>query len=346
MKRVLQAVMFLVLIAMTGTAPAIEPIPATPGWSGFVIAGGTMIDAKTNMVSGISAYHVDIGKKTVNSLADEPESLTRGAPQLNLNLNYTFSTQTQLFLGNSVENVVELDRASTLGVRQQFADKSILELSLVTTPYGSPLTVWEDPYVVGVPRQETDRTSRGARIEYDRILGSGFGVQYTTRKVDVENELSGTTPGSAGGQGLSAAQAELLKRDGNINRLSVSYRFPPAGRSQFQLRVGRLKDDLDGAAMSGDQNEIQLTHAYLGERFVTASNVFYWKEDYDAVNPVFNQTREDKTLGLAFFLFDTKIFSSKHWWGSFQAIWVNQNSNINFYDASSLIVSLGAMYRF
>ena len=341
MKRVLQAAMFLALIAMAGTATAIDPIPATPGWSGFVIAGGTVITARTNMVSGISAYHVDIGKKTVNSLADEPESLTRGAPQLNLNLNYTFSTQTQLFLGNSVENVVELDRASIVGVRQQFADKSILELSLVTTPYGSPLTVWEDPYVVGVAREETDRTSRGARIEYDRILGSGFGVQYTARTVETENERSGTTQ-----LGLPPAQAELLKRDGNINRLTVSYRFPPVGRNQFQLRVGHLTDDLDGQAMSGDQNEIQLTHAYVGERFIMASNAFFWKEDYDAVNPVFGKTREDKTLGLAFILFDKKIFNSKNWWGSFQAIWVDQNSNIDFYDASSLIVSLGAMYRF
>ena len=341
MKRVLQAAMFLALIAMAGTATAIDPIPATPGWSGFVIAGGTGINARTNMGSGISAYHVNIGKKTVNSLADEPESLTRGAPQLNLNLNYTFSTQTQLFLGNSVENVVELDRASIVGVRQQFADKSILELSLVTTPYGSPLTVWEDPYVVGVAREETDRTSRGARIEYDRILGSGFGVQYTARTVEIENERSGTTQ-----LGLPPAQADLLKRDGNIKHLTVSYRFPPVGRNQFQLRVGRLTDDLDGQAMSGDQNEIQLTHAYLGERFVTSSSVFYWKEDYDAVNPVFGKTREDKSLGLAFFLFDRKIFNSKNWWGSFQAIWVDQNSNIDFYDASSLIVSLGAMYRF
>ena len=341
MKRFVLMVSLLALVAMATAASAIEPIPAAPGWSGHVVVGGTSISAKTNMVSGISAYHVNIGKKTINSLSTEPESLNRGAPQLNLNLKYTFSTQTQLFLGNSVENVVELDRASVAGVRQQFSDKSILELSAVTTPYGSPLTVWEDPYVVGVERRETDRTSRGARIEYDRILGTGFGVQYTARTIEVENERSGTTQ-----LGLPPAQAELLQREGKINRLVLSYGLPVSARNQLQIRVGRLTDDLDGKAMSGDQNEIQLTHTYLGDRFITSSTTFFWKEDFDAVNPVFAKTREDKTIGLAFFLFDRKIFNSKNWWGSFQAIWVDQNSNIDFYDASSLIVNLGAMYRF
>ena len=33
--------------------------------------------------------------------------------------------------------------------------------------------------VAGEKRATTDRTSRGLRVEYDRILGSGFGVRYT-----------------------------------------------------------------------------------------------------------------------------------------------------------------------
>jgi len=76
-----------------------------------------------------------------------------------------------------------LDRTSILGARQQFSDKSILELGLITTPVGAPMAVWKDPYVVGTPREDTDRTSRGVKLEYDRIAGSGFGVMVSTRKV-------------------------------------------------------------------------------------------------------------------------------------------------------------------
>jgi Protein of unknown function (DUF2860) len=341
MRRFRLSLFIFALLVTGGTAYAIEPIPEEPGWSGNVIAGASMLSAETNMVSGIKTYHVKIGEKTVDSLSDKPDTVTKGLPMVNLNLNYTFSTQSQVFLGNQLENIVELDKTSVLGVRQQFDDKSILELALVTTPYVAPLRVWEDPYVVGQARTETNRTSRGLRMEYDRILGSGFGVQLTARKIDIDTERSGTTQ-----LGLPPDQAKLLKRSGNINRLSVSYRLPINRQNQFQIRVGRLKDDLDGEAMSGDQNEIQLTHGYFGERFVTVGNIFYWKESFDKSNPVFNKTRDDSTLGLAFMLFDKKIFNSKNWWGMAQAVWVNQNSNIDFYDASSTVLSLGAMYRF
>lgn len=341
MKRILQAVLSLALAAMAGTASAIDPIPNEPGWSGFVNVGAGVISAKTNMVAGIDRYGITIGEATINSLSSEPESKSTGIPQFNLNINYTFASQTQVFLGNSMEDIVTLDTASVVGVRQQFADKSILALSAVSTPIFAPVQVWEDPYVVGVERKETDRTSRGGRIEYDKILGTGLGVQLTRRTTEIDSELSGTTQ-----LGLSPAQAQLLNRNGDVKRVAAYYRFPRVERNEFELRVGRLTDDLDGEAMSGSQNEVQLTYAHLGTRLLFASSVFYWKEDYDAVNPVFNKTREDKTLGLALFLYDTKLFNSKSWWGQAMAVWVNQDSNIDFYDASSLIVTAGVQYRF
>ncbi len=333
--------LLLSAICLSGAANAIEPIPAEPGWSGFVTVGVGAVSAETNMVAGIDRYGIDIGNATINSLAAKPDSKSGGIPQVNLNINYTFSTQTQLFLGNSLENVVQFDTAAIFGVRQQFSDKSILELSLVSTPFVSPVQVWQDPYVVGVARQETDRTSRGPRIEYDRILGSGFGVRYTQRKTEIDAERSGTTQ-----LGLSAAQAALLSREGDVKHAQVSYRFPRAGRNVFELRLGWLQEDLDGKAMSGDQYEVQLTHVHFGERFTLASNLFLAKQDYDALNPVFNRTREDETWGLGFVVFDRKLFDSKNWFGQATLVYHKQSSNIDFYEASSAIATLGVQYRF
>lgn len=333
--------LFLALMVMSGPTSAIEPIPEVPGWSGFVTLGVGAASYKTNMVAGIDTYGLDLGDVTISSLSAEPDSTTTGIPQVNLNINYTFSSQTQLFVGNSLENVVQFDTATLLGVRQQFADKSILELSLVSSPLLAPVQVWQDPYVVGVARQETDRTSRGPRIEYDRILGSGFGVRYTQRRTKIDDERSGTTQ-----LALPPAQAALLNREGDTKHLRVSYRFPPAGRNVFELSVARLEEDLDGEAMSGDQNEIQLTHVYHGERFALATNLFLAKQDYDAVNPVFNRTRDDDTWGIGFVLFDKKIFNSKKWLGQATLVYYDQDSNIDFYDASSAIFMLGALYRF
>jgi Protein of unknown function (DUF2860) len=330
----------LATAVLGGSAHAIEPIPEQPGWSGFVTLGVGVLSAETNQVAGIDAYGIEIGNATISSLS-APESKSAAMPQINLSLNYTFATQTQVFLGNSLESVVQFDTASLFGVRQQFRDKSILELSVVSTPFISPVQVWQDPYVVGVERQETDRTSRGLRIEYDRILGTGLGVRYTQRETKIDEERSGTVQ-----LGLSAADAALLSREGDVKQTLVSYRFPRAGQNLFEARLGLTKEDLDGKAMSGDQYEFQLTHVYLGERFTLASNLFLATQEYDAVNPVFNQTREDDTWGVGFVLFDKRIFNSKNWIGQATLVHQKQSSNVAFYEASSTIFALGAQYRF
>lgn len=332
--------LWVATIVLSGAANAIEPIPETPGLSGFITLGLGALSAETNQVTGIDAFGVKVGDATISSLL-APKSKSSVMPQVNLSLAYTFSTQTQVFLGNSLENVVQFDTASLFGVRQQFRDKSILELSVVSTPFISPVQVWQDPYVVGVERQETDRTSRGLRIEYDRILGSGFGVRHTQRKTEIDEERSGTVQ-----LGLSAADAALLSREGDVQQTLVSYRFPRVGSNLFEARVGLTKESLDGKAMSGDQYEFQLTHVYIGGRFTLASNLFLATQEYDAVNPVFSLTREDDTWGIGFVLFDKKIFNSKNWLGQASFVHQKQSSNIAFYEASSTIFSLGAQYRF
>ena len=335
-----RSALWVTTIVLSGAVHAIEPIPEQPGFSGFVTLGLGVLSAETNQVAGIDAYGVEVGNATISSLS-APESKSSALPQFNLGLNYTFATQTQVFLGNSLESVVQFDTASLFGVRQQFRDKSILELSVVSTPIISPVQVWQDPYVVGVERQETDRISRGLRIEYDRILGSGFGLRYTQRKTEIDEERSGTVQ-----LGLSAADAALLSREGDVKQTVVSYRFARAGQNVFEVRLGLTKEDLDGQAMSGDQYEFQLTHVYLGERFTLASNLFLATQEYDAVNPVFGQTREDDTWGVGFILFDRKIFNSKNWLGQATLVYHKQSSNIAFYEASSATFALGAQYRF
>lgn len=328
------------MLVACGSAGAIEPIPETAGWSGFVTIGGGIADVKTNMVAGIDAYGIDLGEPKISSLSDDPDSRSIGLPQLNLNINYTFASRTQLFLGNSLEDVLQFDTATTLGARQQFADESIVEVALVSSPALSPVQVWQDPYVVGENRKETDRTSRGLAIEYDRILGTGFGIRYTQRSIDIDKERSGAW------LGLPADDAKLLDRDGDTKRLLLHYRFPAIGRNRFEIRLGRLSEDLDGKAMSGDQNELHVTHAYLGERFVMATNLYLSQETFDARNPVFDKKRRDDSWGVGFVLLDRQIFHSQHWWGQATLAWFEQDSNVNFYDAGSAMAMLGAQYRF
>ena len=341
MTRFLSILLVHLLVALASSAYAIEAIPQETGWSGYVRMGAGGVQAKTNMVSGIDRFSIDIGNEKVDSLDDDPESESFPVPQLNLNLKYTFSTQTQLFTGNSLEDIVQLDTVTVFGVRQQFSDRSILELSAVASPSFAPAQVWEDPYVVGEDREETDRTSSGLRLEYDKILGTGFGLQYTQRETEIDDELSGTTQ-----FGLTSAEAALLGREGDTRRLVVNYKFEPTGKGVYSLRVGTSDIDLDGEAMSGDLNSVQLTYAHFTDRFITAISGTVSNTDYDARNPVFGKTRDDDSLGLALFVFDKGLFDSKDWWGQGSIAWVEQDSNIDFYDQSVMAITLGVQRNF
>jgi len=332
-------ILFCSLAALGGVANAIEPIPQEAGWSGHVNLGLAYFNVASNMITGVDAASLEIGDSVIDSLSDSPETESFAMPQINLNFKYTFSTQTQLFAGSSVEDILQFDTASVVGVRQQFSDRSIIEFSMVSTPLLSPVQVWSDPYVTGVERQETDRTSRGGRIEYANILGSGFGVQYTQRNTKLDEELSGTTD-------FTSAEAQLLDREGDIKRLVGYYRFKPVGRNIFELRISQRSDDLDGKAMSGDDNQVQVTHVYIGARFTIASNIFLSQKDFDDVNPVFGVKREDDTSGLGFVLIDSELFGNKDWYGQATAVWHDRDTNIEFYDDSSAMISIGAQYRF
>jgi len=341
MKRFLSILLVPVFVALAGSAYAIEAIPEESGWSGHVRLGAGGITAKTNMVAGIDRYSIEIGDSSIDSLDDSPDSESTPIPQINLNLKYTFATQTQLFLGNSLEDIVQMDLITLFGVRQQFSDRSIIELSAVATPSFGPAQTWEDPYVVGEDREETDRISRGLRLEYDKILGTGFGLQFTQRETEIDDELSGTTQ-----LGLSDAEAALLDREGDTTSVAVNYTFKPVGRNVFSLRVGTSDDDRDGDAMAGDSNQVQLTYVYLGDRFITAINGSLLTKEYDARNPVFDKTRDDDGFGLALLLFDKGLFDSKDWWGQASAIYIEQDSNIDFYDSSAMAVILGVQRNF
>jgi hypothetical protein len=333
--------LLLMLAVFSGYAYAIEAIPEEAGWSGHLRLGAGGFQSETNMISGIDKYGIETGDARIDSLGDSPDSKSTPVPQVNLNLKYTFESQTQLFLGNSLEDIVQLDLVTLFGVRQQFSDRSIVELSAVVSPSFGPVQVWEDPYVVGEDREETDRTSKGFRLEYDRILGTGFGLQFTQRETEIDDELSGTTQ-----LGLSDAEAALLDRNGDTTSVAVNYRFKPVGRNIFSLRLGVSDDDRDGEAMAGDSNLFQFTWVHLGDRFITAFNTALLTKDYDTSNPAFDKTREDDGLGLVLLLFDKGLFDSKDWWGTATVMYIEQDSNIDFYDQSSAAVILGVQRNF
>jgi hypothetical protein len=297
------------------------------------------LDLQSNMVAGNEIY--EVGNSTISSLTASPGSSTDTAPIINFDLRYTFaSTRTQVFLGNSLEDFLRMDQTTLLGVRQGISEKSSVSASVVFSSF--PAEVWVDPYVVNAPRQDVDRTNTGARLNWDRILDSGFGIQYTYRKIELDRELSGLTQ-----LGLPAAQAALLNREGTNHRAEVTYLWNIAPRHSLIPAYRYTKLDLDGDAMANDRHSLQLTYAYRGDSVTVVANIEYAKSDYDAVNPIYLTTRDDDYYGGGVQLFWHEPFGAPKGLsllGSVAAF--NSDSNIDFYDEKLLATGISVFYKF
>jgi hypothetical protein len=147
-----------ILLFIASPVIAIDPIPQESGFSGFIRLGGGVINYKGNMIKGNSL--LDISSNQTKSLTERADSKTSGVVLLPFELAYTFgSTRTQLFLGQSLEDLARFDMASQAGVRQELADAGTVAASFV---FNMVITeVWKDPYVVDQDRLGTDQESMG-----------------------------------------------------------------------------------------------------------------------------------------------------------------------------------------
>jgi hypothetical protein len=326
---------------LLGAAPAysILPIPQDSGFSGFINLGAGVITAKSNMIAGNDL--ATIGKERIDSLTDSPDSENDVIPLINGELAYTFaSTRTQLYLGNSFEDFIRFEMSTLAGVRQELPDKSILALSYVFSAI--PTEVWADPYVVGQDRTETDRTSSGLRLGYDKILGSDFEIQFTWRSIDLDEERSGLTQ-----LGLPPDQANLLDREGDNYEFEIIYPFRfKQGKHILAPAFSYRRLDLDGKAMASDRYQGQVTYAYIGEKFSITGNLIFGIADADKTNPIYQEKREDLIYGASLSVFYRNLLDVQGLSLVGSVAYFRSDSNIDFYDTTIGLLGLSVLYRF
>jgi hypothetical protein len=338
------ALSLIVAVAGSAAAPlasAIEAIPQTPGWRGFVVGGVGYMDLKSNVVAGNGM--LDIGLPRIDSVNDAPRSDDAVHPVVTGEVNYTFENQWQVFFGTSIEDAVTLDGVTQLGMRKDMGGPGVLQVGYVFS--GIPTQAWEDPYAEGVEREETDRDSNGVRVQWDRILGSGFQSTLTYRDVSVERERSG--------QGVlsvtcNAACQDLLRRDGDQYSFDVSYLYKVGDGSRHLLRplVRYTTNDRDGKAISGDAYRLQLSYIFLGQGYTVASNIAYGSTSQDARNPIFGAKTDSDLFAIDTTVFYRLPFASGRWQAVGGLLWGKEDNDVRFHNNEVFSISLGAMYRF
>lgn len=331
-----------VLLALLGStaalsAQALDRIPQESGFSGYAFVGGASSSRETNMIASVG--DTEVADERIDSLTDGPDSKDYGQLLLDFGLNYTFAdSRTQIFGGTSLEDFLTQDSTFGIGLRQGIGGAGNLVVKAIAS---TPMETWEDPYLIGADRRETDVSSSGGRLGWEHIFGSGLEITYSARSIELDDELSGTF------LGLSQDNQDLLNREGDLNTLKVAYVWQLSGDHLITPSISAVEHDLDGDAMAMDGYQAELNYAYTGsENWEFVVNLVAGTLESDDDNPIYGETAEVDRMGVSLGATYKEPFGLQNWRARGAISYGEEDSNIDFYDTSIGSVSLGMMYSF
>ena len=316
-----------------------KPLPEDSGFSGYIELLGAYINSN-------SQFNTDNKNERTDSL-DKSGKRVDNVKLLPLGLiAYTFAElRTQLFLGVLPETVVQGQFQVEAGVRHDLLDGTSLRASAIPiTPFEKE--TWEDPFVVGQNRKETDITSYGFKLSAENILASGIGLEYRWIEQKIDNEESGTFLVSQPVSPLTPEDLDDLERDSKSHRFSAEYSFELMPRMNLKPILRYTREDAKGSANSFHAFTTHLSFSYSADKWQAFVNGIVKREWYDDTHPVFDKTRRDFNLGM----FAIIAYKDPFGLEGFRIDWLNgifrSNSNIDFYESTNYITALGIAYNF
>ncbi len=311
----------------------INPIPRTSGLSGSLSLGAAYGNVSSNFYQHDDHARID----TLGS----PRSYGNVSLVPRLDLRYTLAeSRTQFVLGNQIHDSLRFDFTQLLAVRQEFSHLGILSAGLVFNGI-IPGKVWSDPYKTGTERNSSDRDSRGIRLGWERVMGSGFSTDLTARRIDIDNKESGRN------SGLNANQTSLLNRNGNSIRLRVSYDWEFAPRHFLAPGLILGREDLDGRAMRYDLTGVKLDYGFNTGNDIFTASLYLARQSYDEAHPLFGNRKADSNDYALGFNYLRQGLLGTPWLGAYvNASYGKSNADIDYFDARFTRLGVGLRYKF
>lgn len=288
----------LILPLMAGISlPALALPPlGERGFGGMVNLGYAGGEIETNFLAEIDGPDIDLGPKSINSLGS-PESEGLAMPVANFDIGYLFSDgKTRISVANDFSDLIEFDRTTRLSLRHDFDSLGQTRLDLLS-PAGFSTKVYADPYQTNVNRSTTNMETSGVQLTWDKIMGSGFGVEIAVKERDIDHEYSGQALVANGD--LSQAQSEQLNRNGDITTVEVGYDYKVDAAHTVRPAIAYVDRNLDGDAMSQDGGVISLGHTYDSEHLVWMTKISYTDLSGDKTNPIFDDKNSANGFAVA-----------------------------------------------
>jgi hypothetical protein len=306
-------IFFSLTISLHGVSFA-EEASTLSGFHGDLTLGGMWIHTDSQLVP-----HDD--KRKISSIWDNGESESEFGALLMGNLSYTTASGTKFF--------ISADEGASAGISQDFTG-----IANVTVAGIYQLDeVWEDPYLTGVEREDTDVVRAGGKICLDGILGSGLNLSYSYTNVEVDNDEIGK-------------KNSLLVRNGDIHMIVSGYTIQlGAGNSltpQIQYEIG----DFDGESNSYNSMGIGLAHSFTNAHMVITNTVSLATAEYDRSHPVFDKIRDEDIYGISSSITWLNPLGYEDFSVTAMGSYYKTDSNIAFFESTDIMAGVGIGYRF
>jgi hypothetical protein len=324
--------LLFLMITMAANVQA-RPLAEEPGWRARV---GLVV----GFASRRSQFDTDSGNRVTSNLANPGQRSERGLLFPLARIDYTLpGLSTQFFLGNSRDQVSRAQFQYELGLTHRFADDSRLTLAwFPELPFLDE--TWQDPYLVGSPRQETDERFQGARVAFERIAGSRLTLKYAYAESDVELERSGA------GLGLAPSERALLRRDSRYHRVEGELNLPLGDGWSWRPALQLTDAQADGEASSYEEAVLRLGLDGRRGRHGLVANATLGRRDHERANPVFGQATDSTRWGLFAIYTFAKPFGWERTGFNLIAGYRRQDADVTFHDSRGGILAAGLAYRF
>ncbi|ROR99004.1 uncharacterized protein DUF2860 [Sinobacterium caligoides] len=320
------------LLLSLSVSPAFAQLADSAGFSGELSINAGWISRSSN-------FNTD-GDKTIADNTQGPSSSSRALVMPLGSVAYTFGDglNQQVFLGTSRDDIAVGTLALELGYRRQLADNTVVALSVLPTVLSGE--TWADPFLQGEKRHTTDETGMAYRVQLKDIAGSRFSVDAAYGVTEIDDERSGSAAG------LSAADRALLARDSRSSYVKGSYNVPLSRTTFLQPSLRYVHTDADGEANSSDTVGAELSVIKLMGRHNLAVTAGYQTRSFDADQPIYGKARDDDAISL-FAAYEYQQFMGWQDWSLVSLVgYEDSDADIDFYDSSGYLLSLGMNYKF
>ena len=288
------------------------------GWFGDIQLGGGWVGSNP---SGLEVF--DDNEKR-DRLSDDGSDVSEGSPLIMGEIGYGFqSTGTMVSAGGGMEGPWFVSIGQKVGGWGMVSLRALYEEG----------EVWENPYLVGVDRDETDAESFGFGLSWDGVMGTGLSVFATRMEVDVDQDRIGEINPD-------------LWRDGADTTLGIRYPWNLGAGGVLSGGISYILIDRDGEANSGHGYAAELNHTLEWGRFSFATGFELVAREFDETHPVFNEKREEAEFTISETVSFAEPFGLRNSYLFGIAAYSETAADIDFFDSAAYILGAGVGYRF